>query len=94
MLDMGLLREVREFYSQEASKTAVQAIGYKELKPYIDGDCTLEEACDKLKMETRRYAKRQLTWFRKNKDINWLFADELTKEELVSSAYEIINKHR
>ncbi len=94
MLEMGLLDEAREFYSNDASQTAVQAIGYKELKPYLDGLISLEQATDKLKMETRRYAKRQLTWFRKNSSINWLYSDELSTQELVSSAYDIINSYR
>lgn len=94
MVDMGLIDEAKEFYSSDASETAVQAIGYKELKGYIDGCSTLEESLDKLKMETRRYAKRQLTWFRKNDKINWLYADRLSKNELISSASEIINGYR
>ena len=64
MLQMGLLEEagVRR---REAGGTAAQAIGYKELEPYFLGQCTLEEAVDHLKRETRRYAKRQLSWFRR-----------------------------
>ena len=61
MLEMGLLKEAEEFFSSKISQTAAQAIGYKELKPYIDGFVTLDEALEKLKMESRRYAKRQLT---------------------------------
>lgn len=93
MLDMGLLDEAREFFRTEVSSTARQAIGYKELKPYIDGIVTLEQATEKLKMETRRYAKRQLTWFRRYKDINWLYIDTFSRDELLNRALEIIN-HR
>ena len=64
MLAMGLLEEARQ-WRQEASATAAQAIGYKEFKPYFLNKCTLEEAIDHLKRETRRYAKRQLSWFRR-----------------------------
>ena len=71
MLEMGLLEEarlqrlLRSRERQNESATAAQAIGYKELEPYFLGQCTLEEAIDHLKRETRRYAKRQLSWFRR-----------------------------
>lgn len=94
MLEAGLVDEAKEFYSCDISSTAKQAIGYKELKPYLDGLVSLEQAVEKLKMETRRYAKRQLTWFRKNENINWLYADELTNEQMVTSAVEIIKYNR
>ena len=64
MLAMGLLEEA-ESKRQEARSTAAQAIGHKELEPYFLGQCTLEEAVEQLKRETRRYAKRQLSWFRR-----------------------------
>ena len=76
MLDNGLLAEAEEFFKSSYSSTAKQAIGYKELKPYFDGYVTLEEAVEKLKMETRRYAKRQLTWFRRYDNINWIEIDK------------------
>jgi len=64
MLGMGLLEEASS-QRQEAGSTAAQAIGYKELEPYFLGQCALEEAVEGLKRETRRYAKRQLSWFRR-----------------------------
>lgn len=76
MLENGLLKEAGEFYSRKTSNTAVQAIGYKELKPHLDGEITLEEAVESLKRSTRRYAKRQLTWFRRNHDIKWFYVDD------------------
>lgn len=76
MLENGLLDEALEFYKKYASKTAVNAIGYKELKPYIDGEKSLEECVEHLKQSTRRYAKRQLTWFKKNERINWVYPDD------------------
>lgn len=91
MLQAGLLKEAEEFFSSDASKTAKQAIGYKELKPYFDGVCTLDEAIEKLKMETRRYAKRQLTWFRKRESINWIYIDGKSKSEIVNEAVAVIN---
>ncbi len=90
MLEEGLLEEAKSFFSNEVSSTAKQAIGYKELKPYFDGVCTLEEATEKLKMETRRYAKRQLTWFRKRENINWIYIDGKNKDEIVKEATDII----
>lgn len=75
MLENGLLDEAKEFYKEYASKTAVKAIGYKELKPFIDGEKTLEECINHLKQSTRRYAKRQLTWFNRNEKINWVYPD-------------------
>ena len=94
MLEDGLIAEADSFFKSDISKTAAQAIGYKELKPYFDSLVTLDEAVEKLKMETRRYAKRQLTWFRRNKDIHWLDIDEYEKNELIERACEIIENER
>lgn len=68
MVDMGLLEEAENFISLGEETTAKQAIGYKELKPYFSGEYTLGEALDNLKKETRHYAKRQMTWFRRNEN--------------------------
>lgn len=76
MLENGLLNEAVEFYKNAYSCTSVNAIGYKELKPYIDGVASLDECIETLKRETRKYAKRQLTWFRRNENINWLYFDK------------------
>lgn len=94
MLEEGLIDETKMFFSKKISSTAAQAIGYKELKPYLDSLVTLEEATEKLKMETRRYAKRQLTWFRRNPEINWMNIDKLTAEELISETCSIIDSER
>lgn len=90
MLESGLLDEAKMFYSSDYSSTAKQAIGYKELLPYLKGFVTLDDAVEKLKQETRRYAKRQLTWFRKNNDINWIFIDE--NNNIVSECLKIIKR--
>ena len=92
MLDAGLENEARQMLGKQGL-TARQAIGHKELQPYIDGKITLAEAAENLKRETRRYAKRQLTWFRRNENINWLYADEMSKDELVKKAVELVQKH-
>ncbi len=93
MLESGLLREAEEFFASDFSATAKQAIGYKELKPYFDGAVSLGESVEKLKMETRRYAKRQLTWFRRNENINWIEIDRNNSDEIIDVAAEIIEKH-
>ena len=74
MMEMGLLQEVEELLLLGIPKTAtaMQAIGYKELVNYFDGKLSLQEAVEKIKQESRRYAKRQITWFRKNKKISWI----------------------
>lgn len=68
MVENGLLEEAEKFIMLGEETTARQAIGYKELKPFFKGECTLQEALDSLKKETRHYAKRQMTWFRRNED--------------------------
>ena len=75
MLENGLCAEAQEVY-RRGGKTALQAIGYKELFPYFQGECSLTQAVDKLKMETRRYAKRQMTWFKREPWVHWLYLDE------------------
>ena len=73
MLEEGLVKEVEAInkkYNQ--FPTAMQGLGYKEVVQYLNKECSYEEMTEKIKMETRRYAKRQLTWFRKNKETIWL----------------------
>lgn len=94
MCDMGLVEEAKQFFSMYASTTAKQAIGYKEIKPYLDGECSLPEALENLKMQTRRYAKRQLTWFRRNENINWLYIDKESACSLLEKACKIIDSNR
>ncbi len=94
MLEEGLLNEAEEFFKSEYSATAKQAIGYKELKPYLDGLTSLDEAVEKLKRETRRYAKRQLTWFRRNESINWISIDSEREKTTADIAVDIINKFK
>lgn len=91
MLERGLLDEARAFY-KGSPETAAQAIGYKELKPFLDGVLPLADAVENLKRATRNYAKRQITWFRRNGQIHWLYADECTPEQLLMQALEIANE--
>ena len=74
MLEDGLLDEIRALLALGVSPkaTAMQAIGYKEFFGYLNGACTLDEAAALCKQRSRNYAKRQLTWFRRNPDMHWL----------------------
>lgn len=93
MLEQGLLEEAKQVLTSSLSFTSVKAIGYKELAPYINNEDTLENCVEKLKRETRRYAKRQLTWFRRDQEINWLYVDDYDSfNGLLSAAVSIIDK--
>lgn len=74
MMERGLLDEAKRLFNMDIdlSSTAMQAIGYKELFLYFDKKCSLDEAIEKIKQESRRYAKRQMTWFKRNNEIIWL----------------------
>lgn len=73
MIEQGLIEEVQGILKRHKHfPTAMQGLGYKEVVAFLEGDLTKEEMIDKIKMETRRYAKRQMTWFRKNKQTIWL----------------------
>lgn len=93
MLQNGLLEEATQFYELNPSKTATNAIGYKELKPFIDGQLSFDVCVENLKRETRRYAKRQITWFKRNKNINWVYADLLSAEELKTTVDNLIKNY-
>lgn len=82
MLQNGLLEEVTRLYKQGLESTqAMKAIGYKEFIPYLEGREELTDALDTLKQNSRRYAKRQYTWFRNKLDINWYSVTPETKDE-------------
>jgi tRNA dimethylallyltransferase len=72
MMGRGLLDEVRHVLGMNPSRSAMQAIGYKELKRHLEGECSLDEAVALIKRNTRRYAKRQFTWFRKEEGLRWV----------------------
>lgn len=93
MLECGLVEEAEQFFKSQIGNTAKQAIGYKELSPYFNGEKTLEECINNLKMQTRRYAKRQLTWFRRDARMNYLYIDDYkNKEEIVEAALKIAER--
>ncbi len=75
MIKNGLVSEAETTLLSQNGKGAFQAIGHKEIYGFLKGECSLEEAAELLKQQTRRYAKRQLTWFRRDDRINWLYPD-------------------
>ena len=81
MLENGLVAEAEQVLSMNLSATSSAAIGYRQLIPYFKGEDSLGSCVERLKTETRHYAKRQLTWFRRNSDINWINIDEATTAE-------------
>ena len=87
MLKNGLLQEAQQTYAMRDTKGAFQAIGHKELYGYFDGVATLDEAVENLKMQTRRYAKRQITWFKRIEEINWFYPDE---SQIVNEIFDLI----
>lgn len=93
MLDNGLVEEVRRIYTDHKPKTAFNAIGYKELLPYFEGACTLSEAAETIKQETRRYAKRQLTWFRRDVRIIWVDTSKCEQiDGIITNCMNIVAK--
>jgi tRNA dimethylallyltransferase len=74
MMEEGLLQEAEQYY-QYRQLNSLNTVGYKELYEYMDGNCTLEFAVNMIKQDTRRYAKRQLTWFNRDKEIHWFHPD-------------------
>ena len=93
MMENGLLEEARRFYDGEFGSTASAAIGYKELLPYLKGEQELEICVGNLKRATRRYAKRQQTWFKRDPAVHWFNIDELSLEDIKSKAEELIRQH-
>lgn len=105
MIDEGLTDEVKHLIDEGLllpETTAAQAIGYKEMADYLSGKCTLREAVELIKLSSRRYAKRQLTWFRHNEDAKRLYVDredgtmkniEELEKELLEMANLLIKEH-
>lgn len=79
MVKNGLVKEAEELWKEGGMSTSANAIGFKEFIPYFSGEASLEDAIAKIQQETRRYAKRQLTWFRKNDRIRWIILGEFAK---------------
>lgn len=85
MMERGLAEEVRQLKKEGVPKTAtsMQGLGYKELYAYLDGEYSLEDAIDILKRDTRHFAKRQLTWFRRERDVVWVDKEQYPEEEAI-----------
>lgn len=82
MMQEGLVEEVKSLLPYR-SHNALQTVGYRELFDYLDGKCTLEEAVEQIKTNTRQYAKRQLTWFRKDAGMEWLLPDREALQTII-----------
>ena len=96
MLEMGLIDEIQRLLAAGIPEkcTALQAIGYKEFVAALRGECTIGEAADLVRQSSRRYAKRQLTWFRRNKAIHWLVRKPgQSGEEILASARQIFQEN-
>lgn len=90
MVENGVLAEAKQVYDhRDTYRTAAQAIGYKEFFPYFEGTGSLDECTARLKQATRNYAKRQLTWFRRQNDAVWLYIDE---ENVLDRACELVRE--
>ncbi|MBP5490890.1 MAG: tRNA (adenosine(37)-N6)-dimethylallyltransferase MiaA [Lachnospiraceae bacterium] len=85
MLENGLVDEVRSLLDSgyREDSVAMLGLGYRQLFPYLRGECSLEEAADRIRLETRHFAKRQMTWFRREPDVIFLDKDKYTEEELL-----------
>jgi tRNA dimethylallyltransferase len=85
MVEAGLLEEVKELAAQgyTSDLVSMQGLGYKELLAYLGGECSFDEAIDILKRDTRHFAKRQLTWFKREKEVIWVNKDEFSSDEEV-----------
>jgi len=95
MLEMGLIQEIKDLLSSGIPEkcTAMQAIGYKEFVSALKGECTVEEAADQVRMFSRRYAKRQLTWLRRNQNIHWLTRQTgQGSDEILEKARQLIRE--
>ena len=92
MLEMGLIEEIQSLLDSGIPEkaTAMQAIGYKEFVDALDGRCTIEEAADQVRQSSRRYAKRQLTWFRRNRRIHWIIRED-SSGEILETARRIVS---
>ena len=88
MMQQGLLDEVKSVYPKR-HLNSLNTVGYKELLDYLDGKCTLEQAVEQIKINTRQYAKRQMTWLRKNGDYQWFTIEEA--DEIFNALLEKLN---
>ena len=91
MLEAGLIEEVENLLALNPNRSlpALQGLGYKQLIMYLDGKYTLDEAINLIKRDTRRFAKRQISWFKRDKRIRWFDTEEYSsKDELIDAIFE------
>ncbi len=96
MLEAGLVEEIRSLLDSGIPEkcTAMQAIGYKEFVAALDGQCSIEEAADQVRQSSRRYAKRQLTWFRRNPSMHWLIRQPgQDSAEILEAARQVLREN-
>jgi len=91
MIEDGLIEEARKLYPKRRLNS-LNTVGYKELFEYFDGNCSLDFAIDKIKQHSRNYARKQLTWFNKDKEINWINLSD-NKTGVVEKIVSLINPH-
>lgn len=92
MIEAGLLEEVKRLSASGLGTQAAQAIGYKELIVHLEGRCTLESAVENIKQNTRRYAKRQLTWFKNQMSLQWFDVNPDDLKGTIRSVMDYINE--
>ena len=96
MIENGLIDEVKSLINKyDELPTAIQGLGYKEVVSYLNNEINYEEMVEKIKQETRRYAKRQLTWFRRNERIRWIIIEDFGKmNEILEKSKKAIANYR
>lgn len=90
MMDAGLQEEARSVYPYK-HLNSLNTVGYKELFAYFDGNCTLDEAVDLIKRNSRKYARKQLTWFRRDNEITWFEPEQI--QEIIAFTEQKLNEH-
>lgn len=95
MIDNGLLEEVKALSARGYTRdfVSMQGLGYKEILSYLEGECTCSEAIEILKRDTRHFAKRQITWFKREQDVTWINKDEFQNDnEIIGRMLDILKK--
>jgi tRNA dimethylallyltransferase len=92
MMAEGLVEEAKDLFDKGIESQATQAIGYKELFAYFQGETSLERAVEIIKQSSRRYAKRQMTWFKNKMDVNWFDVEFTDFSKTISEVNELIKK--
>ncbi len=92
MIKEGLIEEVQNLINKYGKTVSLmKTLGYKEISEYLDEKLTLEESSELLKKNTRNFAKRQLTWFRANKEMSWFYIDQMSENEIIQEIIRLYN---